>query len=508
MTFQSILFKDKETNLQTDEPDCFVHLNLDQIVIALTSGKEEYNLKPFYFTSLNDKEAIIYRQEILKDIETTHLFDDIKLFAQKMIEMRKALSFANVSSYKYQKERLFLDLVELYGDSIQVFAENISSRDLKSPGFISFREYLVSYTKSVRFTSLLDETKKLLAGLSSVKYCIVTKDLRVQVRNYHSEADYSAEVENVFEKFKQNAVQDYLVKFDVSQEMNHVEASILEGVASLYPDLFQHLDEYYANHTNYLDETIALFDREIQFYISWLEYIAKLKAAGLSFCYPEILNTHKDICDYEGFDVVLASMLVQRNGRVICNDFYLEGKERIIIVTGPNQGGKTTFARTFGQLHYLANIGCTVPGKDAKLFLFDKLLTHFEKEENISTHRSKFEDDLFRIHDILTQATPDSIIVMNEILSSTTLKDAIFLSKKIMEKVDSLDALCVWVTFIEELISISEKTVSMVSTVVLENPAIRTFKIVRKPADGLAYALTIAEKYRITYHHLKERLPS
>jgi len=510
MTFHSILFGRTEDSIKlTNEmPAFFVDLNLDQIVDVITAGRQEYNLKPYFYTPLNDIDAIKYRQEVMRDLENKILFENIKSFVQKMRIMREHLAQADKLYYKYQKERWFLDAVEIYCDAINCLASDLTHIDLESRGFLAFREYLTNYTNSDRFTSLLAETKKLKDDLSTVKYCLLIKGNCIKVRKYESEIDYSTEVEKTFERFKQGAVKDYRVKFSDYPEMNHVEAEILDLVAKLYPDIFLSLDNYCAKNANYLDETIAVFDREIQFYIAYLEYIAKFKRAGLKFCYPQISDKSKEVYSYEGFDLALAYKLINENSTIVCNDFYLKGKERILVVTGPNQGGKTTFARTFGQLHYLASLGCPVPGKEAQLFLFDRLFTHFEREENIKDLRGKLEDELIRIHHILNQATSNSIIIINEIFTSTTLKDAIFLSKKIMEKIIQMDLFCVWVTFIYELASISEKTVSMVSTVVPENPALRTYKILRKPPDGLSYAISIAEKYRLTYDFIKERIKS
>jgi DNA mismatch repair ATPase MutS len=141
-------------------------------------------------------------------------------------------------------------------------------------------------------------------------------------------------------------------------------------------------------------------------------------------------------------------------------------------------------------------LGCSVPGREARLFIWDKLFTLFEKEENIKDLRSKLEDDLVRIFNVLNQATSNSIIIINKILTSTTMQDAIVLSKKIAERIAQSDSLCVWVTPIGELGSFNEKTVSMTSTVVPENPALRTYKILRKPSEALSYAISIARKYQ------------
>ncbi|SHI06223.1 MutS-related protein [Pollutimonas bauzanensis] len=511
MTFSSILFpriEDSMTKESADAPEFFVDLNLDQIVAAITAGADEYNLPPFFHVSLGDMETITYRNEVMQDLEDPTAMACVNAFAQSMRTMREHIKQSGKLSYKYQKEWWFLDAVQIYCEAVSTLARDLSHCNLASAGGLGLCDYLASYTGSEPFTSLLQETTQLKADLSAVQYCMRIKGATIEVQKYGSQADYSASVEKTFEKFKRGAVKDYKAKFIEWPDMNHVEAQVLEFVAQLNPELFERLDDYCVTHGDYLDPTIAVFDREVQFYVAYLGYVAVLKQAGLTFCYAKVSDQTKAVLADECFDLALAHKLIHDKSAVVCNDFYLSGPERIFVVSGPNNGGKTTFARTFGQLHYMASLGCPVAGRQAQLFHFDRLFAHFEREENIKNLRGKLQDDLVRIHSILEKASPNSIVIMNEIFTSTTSQDALFLSKYVLEEIIKRDLLCVCVTFLDELSSMSEKTVSVVSTIVPKNPTLRTYKLVRKPSDGLAYALSLAEKYRLTYALLQERLKS
>jgi DNA mismatch repair ATPase MutS len=511
MTFRSILFQHPADWIPDEglsAPVFFVDLKLDQIVAAITARKGQYNLKPFFYMPLHDADAIAWRHEIMRDLEDASLLDNINAFARDMGAMRENLAQSEKLSFRLQKERWFLDAAGIYCNAVVRLAHDLSVAELRSRGLSAFREYVTRYAASESFASLMEQTKKIVADLSAIRYNVLIDGLRVEVTRYDGELDYAAEVEATFEKFKRSAVKEYKFNFIDLAHMNSVEERIVALVARLHPEIFSALEQYCAANKGYPDRAIVIFDREIQFHVAYLEHVARFRNAGLNFCYPRVVEASKEVRSVQGFDLALADKLVAEGGTVVCNDFHLEGAERILVVSGPNQGGKTTFARTFGQLHYLASLGCPVPGTHAQLFLFDNLFTHFEKEENIKNFRGKLQDDLLRVRQILERATPDSIIIMNEVFTSTTWRDAIALSRKIAEKFMALDLMCVWVTFVDELASLSEKTVSMVSTVVPENPALRTFKIVRRPADGLAYAMCLAEKYRLTYAMIRERIGS
>ena len=509
--FRSILFCDEGMDgksVSPAAPACFADLNLGQIIDGVTAGLDEYNLKPYFYTPLQSVEAVNYRYDVFRDLETATLAAAVRSFAEEMRRMRAMRAQEDKLYYKRQKQRWFLDAVDTYCNAVMALRRTLAHTEKLSRGFAGLRDYLSAYVASEPFRRLVADTQKLKTDLAAVIYSLHLNGRQITVSEFHSEPDYGADVLHTFEKFSQQAAKEYQFKLRDAPDMNHIEAAILDMVANLYPETFAFLEDYTQRHSDYLDDLIAAFDREIHFYLAWIDYITSFKNAGLSFCYPTVSSQSKEVYGTGVFDLALAAKLVPQHARIVTNDFSLHDPERILVVSGPNQGGKTTFARMFGQLHYLACIGCTVPGTEARLFLCDRLFTHFEKEEYIHNQTGKLEDELIRIRAILQCATPDSILIMNESFLSTTLKDALFLSREIMQRIIQLDMLCVSVTFLDEMASLSKTTVSMVSTVDPQNPARRTFKVLRRPADGLAYADAVAETYHLTYGSVKTRILS
>ena len=506
--FTSILFERPADAAAQAETSFFADLNLDQVFTAVAAGLDEYDLAPLFRIPLHAERSVAYRHEVLRDLEHEAVSAAVAGFAQRMREVRRHLAQAGKLRYRYQKEHWFLDSAAIYCEAVTAFADALAAAELNSRGFTAFRDYLAGYARSAGFTDLAAEIRKVAEALANVRYCINVRGNRIKVTRYDGEPDYSAEVVQTFAKFAQGAVKDYRVGFRSQPGLDHLEERILALVVRLYPDEFGALHDFCARRAGYLDEVVGVFDREIQFYVAYLTFIAPMKAAGLEFCYPAVSATAKEESASGAFDLALASKLMPRAADVVRNDFRLTGPERIIVVTGPNHGGKTTFARMFGQLHYLAALGYPVPAAQARLFLPDQVFTHFEREEDLATLRGKFEDELIRIRGVLDRATGDSVVVMNESFASTTLADAERTGERVLDRLTRLGLLGVYVTFVDELASLNEACVSMVGTVVPDNPAERTYRIVRQPADGLAYAAAIAGKYGLTYQQLKERLAS
>lgn len=484
----------------------FADLHLDQIATSIAGGREESErLNLLLRDHICDLDTIRYRQEVFRDLDDPEVAERVKRFAAELRNARSRLEQLPKVENRHSKHAWILEAASIYSAAVRAFAEDMASLGWDSRGLRSFERFLSGYVTGPTFASLESDTRRCKQLLAGVTYDVRVRGGHVEVSRHAGEPDYSQEVQETFERFAQGAAKDYQVRYRSWPVLGHVGDWILDLVARLYPDELSELDQYCQRHAGFFDPAIRQFERDVQFYLAYIDHMAPMRSAGLSFCYPE-LSPVKDILATETFDLALAATLTRKGEHVVTNDFHLCGGERIIVVSGPNQGGKTTFARTFGQLHHLASVGLPVPGRSARLATFDNMFTHFEREEQLDAAGGKLEHDVSRIRSVLDIATSSSIIILNEIFTSTTLHDSRFLGTKVLQRIIELDLLSVYVTFVDELASLDDSIVSMVSTIVPEDPAQRTYKVVRAPADGLAYALAIAAKHKVTYDQLAARL--
>jgi DNA mismatch repair protein MutS len=485
-----------------------VDLNLDQIFDAVKAGREELDLEPVFYAPLGQLSDVTYRHEVLADLDLAPVRAEVRDFGRGMRQSREILGQARSMRSRWQQRRLFVDAVSAYCGAVISLATALSTLELRSRGMRALADYISAYRSSRDFKALADEASEIVTQLSTVRYALNIKDTRVTVTNYRGEPDYAREIETFFAKFSEGRASEHAAAPSNRLNMNEVEAEILDLVARLHPGPFGALDEYFRRHQGFADATVTAFYRDTQFYLAYLDYIGPLRDAGLPFCYPRLSVSPGRARALDAFDLALANKVTSRPSQsaIVTNDFDLGPDGRVLVITGPNNGGKTTFARAFGQLHYLASLGLLVPAREADLVLTDAVLTSFAQAERLRTGRSHLEEELVHLHQIVEHASPRSVVILNESFSSTTLRDAALLGRAVLAQLVARGSLCVVVTFVDELATANRVTISMVAAVHPDDPALRTYKIVPRPPGGLAYAAALAERYGLSYRAVADQV--
>ena len=504
MTFVSLLFADssRPDEAHAAAPEHLTDLALDQIIAGATQGRDGHRLTPLWHLPLRDPDLIRYRQAVFADLESPEIRKAVEAFAEASGQIGRQLAPSRRAATSWQARRWVLNAAARYCHAVAALTDDLAAGNPRSQALVELAGWLETYVAGERFTTLRRDVASVLKRLNGIRYNVLLRGLKVTVEAFDDEADLTDQVTATFAKFRQAPPKDYHSTLP-NPYLDPVTARISDLVARLFPDQHAELTRFTTEHANFVDPTIDLFARELHFYLGYRTYLDRVRDAGLPTTLPA-LGPRGELAATDSYDLALAGSLIAEGTPVVTNDVTLAGAERILVVSGPNQGGKTTLARTIGQLYYLASLGCPVPGRQVRLAVPDGIHTHFERQEDVTTLAGKLEDDLIRIRRILDAATGDSVVILNEIFSSTTLEDARLLSTDILTRLADLDAVCVCVTFIDELSRLNDRTVSVVATVDPNDPAVRTLKLVRRPADGRAYALALARKYGLTYDQLTE----
>ncbi len=510
MTFHSILDPPGGTEPvgHTAQPDHFVDLGLDHVVAAITAGREDYDLQSLFWSPLGRVSHVRYRQEVFADLADERVLGAVRSFSAAVVTMRRQLDQARSQPEHHHSRAWFLCAAESYCGAVRALTDALASAPIVSAGLVGLRGFLGEHVAGPTFTALDAERTAARAALRSVRYCVHVQGLRVRVSSHAGEEDYGETMIALFERFAGAPAEDHRVAATDRSFMDRVEAAVLERLARLFPDAFGALDAFCDRWATFPDPTLIAFERDVQFYLGVLDYLLPIRTGGLPVCLPDVSDVATETTAVDAYDIALAHHLVATGAMVVTNDVHFGPGEQLLVVTGPNHGGKTTFARTVGQLHDLAALGCPVPARAASLGLVDRVFTHFVHQENLAEQRGGLADDLARVHAILRSATSRSVVVVNELFSSTTAADAALLGSAVIDRLLRSGAIGVYVTFLDELASLGGPVVSLVAEVDRHDVAARTFRVERRQADGRAYAIALAAHHGLTADRLRQRLTS
>lgn len=149
---------------------------------------------------------------------------------------------------------------------------------------------------------------------------------------------------------------------------------------------------------------------------------------------------------------------VLKNNRYIANDLKMSETNDIVLITGPNMGGKSTYMRQLACIVIMAQVGCFVPAKKAHLPIFDKIFTRIGASDDIMSGQSTFMVEMTEANNALKYATKDSLILFDEIGRGTSTYDGMSLAHAILEYIDQkIGAKTLFSTHYHELTALEEK---------------------------------------------------
>jgi DNA mismatch repair ATPase MutS len=530
-------------------------LGIDHILSAFTANREHQKEIQKLFSRLPcDPGVISYRQDVLDDLihnpelveRLESLFPVIDSLTRYSFIARQEMSSLHEVTWRMGELQNILVSVEGLGSIFQSVGSNLHSQGLRI-----LQEEIRKIQDSPTYQSLVKELPELLSKLRACASITVGVNLDASL---HPVQATLLEVND--KPFTDQTLLNRLFGIRKDQEgiapLHSVPQRVVEGQYALPIDpelgwavepmmvpLFADLAKVLEKTTipiakglrQYAEVQSRLFidlRQGLIFYLGAIRFIQRLRKLSLPVCRPRIAPSKDRLCNVkESYNVNLVldnsrTSIEPSHATITRNDIVMDQDGQILILTGPNQGGKTTFMQGAGIVQIVAQVGCYVPGKQACISPVDHLFTHFQLEEKPETDTGRLGEEAMRLGKIFEQVTRLSMVLMNESLSSTSFSESLYLAQDIVRILRRVGARAIYSTHLHELanrvdelnqsVPGDSKIISVVSSPVDTNSQALgekvecTYKVEIRPPLGQSYAREIAARYGISYEQLEKAL--
>lgn len=217
----------------------------------------------------------------------------------------------------------------------------------------------------------------------------------------------------------------------ITEDLKVIEDKILgseERALQLESEIYAEIKKILANHIRSIQSIASAVAR--------LDAILSLAVVAVKNNYvkPSISNSNSTLNIVEGRHPVVEQFL--SNGIFVSNDTYLDSEEsKIMIITGPNMAGKSTYMRQVAIIAFLAHIGSFVPAKEATIPIIDRIFTRVGASDDLAFGQSTFMVEMSEVAHILANATNKSLIILDEIGRGTSTFDGLSIAWSVVEHI-------------------------------------------------------------------------
>ena len=414
---------DLSANLPANASDLTQDLELHTLFNAM-AGDDKFLLSvsnTAVLLSLTDLDSIVYRQQILTDcLQHPDVVKDIYGIALAAIEGEKSawrFMLSSADSVLYSSIQLFEILLPLLKKLRQV--AELHAAEFHSEGFVRFFKMIIQELNDAYLGEVQDHLTQLKfpnGALISAKLGKGNKGTNYTLRKPFPEEKQNW-VKRIFNRNKP-------LYFEVADRDENGIRSITElrerGINTAADALSQSAD--------HILNFFIMLRNELAFYIGCLNLHERLVRKGEPMCTPTALATDKpSFSAKELYDVCLSLRL---EVKVVGNTITTDNK-KLIIVTGANQGGKSTFLRSVGLAYLMLQCGMFVAAEQFSANVSKGIFTHFKREEDVTMKSGKLDEELSRMSKIVDQIKPECILFFNESFASTNEREGSEIARQI-----------------------------------------------------------------------------